>query len=215
MPDVAGENPIVIEVIGEGKTDIGKASAMPRLPDQGVVPILVHRLCGKPAPMRVKTKRFQHLEGKSLWQKAWFAKRQAQLNKAGGVVFVLDTEGNDKVIAELKKGRDNGAPDFPMAVGAARPCIEAWLLVDASALRQTLGLERSPNVPDDPESLPAPRVNRKHNPKTALAELGANSQVQKDAIAQKLDLNAVRECCVLSFEPFATEVETHLRPLFA
>ena len=60
MPETAPENSVVLEVFGEGKTDIGKESALPRLPDQGVVPILVHRLCDKPAVMRVKTKRYAY-----------------------------------------------------------------------------------------------------------------------------------------------------------
>ena len=216
MPEAADNNLVVLEVFGEGKTDIGQETETTRLPDQGVVPILVHRLCGKPAAMRVKAKRYAFLQGKGLWQKVRFAKRQARYNRGTrGAAFVLDTEGDDKVISQLAKGRDEELPDFPMAVGAPRPCVEAWLLVDSSALRQALGLSRSPNLPEDPESLPAPRVNRRRNPKTVLAEHGADSRVQKDSIAQKVDLNSARERCLLSFEPFAAEVETHLRPLFA
>ena len=216
MPEAAPENLIVFEVFGEGKTDIGKESAMPRLPDQGVVPILVHRLCDKHAMMRVKTKRYAYLQGKGLWQKVRFAKRQARYNKdTRGAVFVLDTEGNDNIIRQLIKGRDHELPSFPLAVGAARPCTESWLLGDLSGLCRALGLGHSPELPDDPESLPAPRHNRKHNPKTVLAKLGVDSQIQKDTIAQRLNLNAARERCPLSFEPFAAEIETLIRPLFA
>jgi len=215
MPEAARGNLIVLEVFGEGKTDIGKESAMPRLPDQGVVPILVYRLCHKPAAMRVKTKRYAYLQGKGLWQKVRFAKRQARYNKdTCGAVFVLDTEGNDNVIKELTKGRDHELPRFPLAVGAPRPCIESWLLGDSSTLCQTLGLGPSPELSEDPESLPAPSKNRKHNPKTVLAKLGADSQIQKDTIAQELNLKTAREQCPVSFEPFAAEIETLIRPLF-
>ena len=86
------------------------------------------------------------------------------------------------MITDLAKGRDHELPDFPMAIGAARPCIEAWLLVDASALRHSLGLAQSPELPASPESLPAPTANRKHNPKTVLAAFGAATQARKDAI---------------------------------
>jgi hypothetical protein len=217
MPEVAVENVIVLEIFGEGKSDFGKESAIGITPDQGVVPIIVHRLCGKPTTMRVKTKRYAHLQGKkSLWQKVWFAKRQAYYNQGTcGAVFVLDTEGDDQVITNMAKGRDHGLPQFPMAIGAPRPCIEAWLLADSSALRLALALNRSPELPEDPESLPAPRVNRKQNPKTVLAEHDANSQTQKDKVARRFDLNTARQRCVRSFEPFAIEVEKHLRPLFA
>jgi hypothetical protein len=216
MPEAARENLTVLEVFGEGKTDIGKESTTPRLPDQGVVPILVHRLCDKPSVMRVKTKRYAHLEGKGLWQKVRFAKRQARYNKdTYGAVFVLDTEGDDRVLSELAKGRDHELPEFPFAIGAARPCTESWLLGDSAALCQAIGLGHSTELPEDPESLPAPRHNRTYNPKTVLAKFGADSQIQKDSIAQKLNLSMARRRCPLSFEPFAAEIETLIRPLFA
>jgi hypothetical protein len=216
MREATRENLVVLEVFGEGKTDIGKDSVTPQLPNQGVVNIVVHRLCGNPAEMRVKTKRYAHLQqGKGLWQKVRFAKRQARYNKGTrGVVFVLDTEGDNEVIAKLAKGRDHELPEFPLAIGVAQPCIESWLLVDPSALCQALGLPGSPELPENPESLPAPAHDRKHNPKIVLAELGANSQHKKDAIARTLDLNTGRKRCPFGFEPFAAEIETLIRPLF-
>jgi hypothetical protein len=216
MAEATRENLIVLEIFGEGKTDIGKASATERLPDQGVVPILVHRLCGKPAEMRVRTKRYAHLQGKGLWQKVRFAKRQSRYNtRSRGAVFVLDTEGDDKVIVELAKGRDHELPDFPFAIGAARPCIESWLLVDSSALEQVVGIVSSAELPENPESLPAPSQDRNHNPKAVLAEHGADSQDQKDSIARKLDLSMARQRCPIGFEPCANEIETLISPLFA
>jgi len=215
MPDAARENLVVLEVFGEGKTDIGKESAKPRLPDQGVVPILIRRLCDEPAGMRVKTKRYDHLQGKGLWQKVRFAKRQARYNRGTcGVVFVLDTEGNDNVVSELVKGRDHELPDFPMAIGAARPCTESWLLGDHPGLRRALCLGQSVELPQDPEALPAPLQNRSHNPKTVLVGLGVDSQNQKDALAETLDVQTLRSACPRSFAPFANEIEDLIKPLF-
>jgi hypothetical protein len=215
MPDSPGKELIVIEVFGEGVTDIGKESAIPRLPDAGVVPIFTHRLCNKPERMRVKTKPFAHLQGKRLWQKVWFAKRQASYNKGSrGVVFVLDTEGDINTLKDLEKGCDHGAHEFPMAVGIAHLCTEAWLLVDAVVLQQALKVTSLPALPAAPESLPAPKQDRKHNPKSLLAECGARSQAQKDKVAQRVSLQAVRDRCPRSFLPFALEVETHLLSVF-
>ena len=215
MPDAAADDIVVLEVFGEGKTDIGTESSQPRKPIEGVVPILVHRLCDKPARLRVKTKRFAFLQGKRLWQKAWFAKRQASYNQGTrGVVFVLDTEGDDKILGQLAKGRDNGIADFPMAIGIARPCIEAWLLSDAAALRLALQLPRTPEVSEQPESLPADQQDS-HHPKRVLADIGAKSQVQKDAVAARIDLELSCNRCPLSFEPFAVEVGARIKPLFA
>src|SRR5438309_8522462 len=43
--------PIVIEVVGEGKTDIGPTAPEPKAepPTVGVVPVILFKLCGEPA----------------------------------------------------------------------------------------------------------------------------------------------------------------------
>ena len=139
MPDAI----LVLEICGEGKTDVGtipspgKSPTMLEMPTEGVVPILVHQLCGRPTTMRVIRRAFSHLigKGKGLWQKVKFAKQTAYYNKSAGAVFVMDSEGKHaERIKELIKGRDDGYAEFPMAVGVAHPCIEAWLLADASAI---------------------------------------------------------------------------------
>lgn len=47
------DDEVVIDVFGEGKTDVGRDPQLQR-PEQGVVSILLHTLCGKPEGMRVK-----------------------------------------------------------------------------------------------------------------------------------------------------------------
>src|ERR1022692_3220739 len=71
----------VIEIFGEGKTDIGKVTD-PEVPKTGVVAVLLHTLCGRPANMRVKRKAGSFLIGKGWTQKVKFAKRQAFYNKS-------------------------------------------------------------------------------------------------------------------------------------
>ena len=145
---------VVIEVIGEGRTDVGLAGtepSEPSLPNKGVVPIIVHALCGKPHEMRVTRRQHASLQGKTRAQKVHFAKRQAVYSpfKPAAVVFVLDSEGDlKKRTEELIEGRDREYPEYPMAVGVAHPCIETWLLADAAAIRQGLGLAEAPTVPD-------------------------------------------------------------------
>jgi len=215
MPDNAPDELVVIEVFGEGKTDIGEPSEVPHSANRGVIPIVVRRLCGEPTSLRVKTKRYDFLQGKGLWQKVRFAKRQAAYNQGTqGAVFVLDTEGDLNVIKELTKGRDFGDHGFPMAVGVAHTCTETWLLADPAALQAALGLPQAPDLLDDPESLPAPRKDPSNNPKTELARHGADSQKEKDRIAERTDLTIVRSKCAIGFDPFANEVESRIRPLF-
>ena len=146
MPDVN----TTVYVFGEGKTDIGGFDE-PDLPTKGVVPILVHALCHKPRQMRVKREPVAFLEGKGLWQKVRCAKRKAFYGKAHAALFVVDSEGNAVLCKrkhdQVRKGRDAALPDFPMAVGVAHPCIEAWLLTDAKAVRQGLNLAVTPAIP--------------------------------------------------------------------
>lgn len=221
---MTSDREVIIEVIGEGPTDVGKNPAVQR-PTQGVVPILLHKLCGKPDRLRVKPKGQIHLQGKSLSQKVRFAKRQACYNPSThAVVFVLDSEGDRRQLQqrrdELETGRDQELPDFPMAVGVAHPCIESWLLADAAAIRRALDLDRSPKVPGRPEELPAPCNDRNNNPKTELAKLSPAARkelsvAEKNAIALAMnDMGQVRSRCPQGFAPFADEVEERIGPLF-
>lgn len=213
---------VVIDVIGEGKTDVGQDKA-PTRPTNGVVPILLNKLCGKPEGMLIRRFAFPFAFGKGLRKKAWLAKRRAHYHGSAGVVFVLDSEGCLKDLkskrTDLQEGRDQGLPEFPMAVGVAHPCIEAWLLADAEAIRRACELNAAPTVPLEPEQLPAPRHDRQNNPKTALARAAGSkhglSAEQKDRIAAEMnDLDLVRQRCRLGFAPFAEEVEQRIRPLF-
>ena len=217
------EAPVVIEVFGEGKTDV-RPDAEPGPPSQGVVPILMHRLCGRPPRMRVKRKAVAFLQGKGLRQKVRFAKRQARYNRSDGVVFMMDSEGDETEFtekkAELEHGRDSGLPDFPMAVGVAQPCIESWLLADATAIRRGLALAATPAVPEHPEALPAPCRDRMNNPKSILCRLsGENKQGlsadEADRVALAMnDMGLVRLRCPLSFAAFAEEIGQRIQPLF-
>jgi hypothetical protein len=169
--------------------------------------------------MLVRCKPLQFLQGKKTPQKVRFAKRQAVYNRSAGAVFVLDTEGqHPRVLQELTTGRNSGFASFPMAVGVAHACIEAWLLCDAVAIAQVLSLAGPPTLPSSPENLPAPSNNRSNNPKVVLgntavpprADLSADEKWQ---IAEQMDLASVRSIC-LCFEAFALEVETRILPLF-
>jgi hypothetical protein len=221
---VSPDDSVVVEVFGEGRTDVGHDPRSQR-PTRGVVPILLHRLCGKPGTMFVKRYGIPFLQqkttGRGLHNKVTAARKLAHRNKSHAVVFVMDSEGDlEGRREELAKGREAGPASPPMAVGIAHPCIEAWLLCDAAAIRRALGLSVTPTVPDKPEELPAPRHDSKRNPKTQLAQVaGATRQDlsadEKDRIAAAMnDMQLPRTRCPLGFAPFADEVENRIRPLF-
>jgi hypothetical protein len=210
----------VIEVVGEGKIDRGSGSDQSESPTTGVVPILVHSLCDRPESMRVRRRPLPFLQGKGLWQKVRFAKRQAFNGASDGLVFVLDTEGNHPgQLEQLQRGRDSGLSDYPTAVGVAHPCIEAWLLADPSAISRAMELAQQPEIPTEPESLPAPCKDRVRNPKVLLGRCaGLNrplSSTETTRIAQEIrDLDAIRTRCPTSFSPFADEIIRIIKPIF-
>ncbi len=213
-------NEIVLEIYGEGKTDTGPRSHEIDLAVSGVVPILTRRICDDPATLRVRRLRHAFLAKKgAVWQKVRFAKRNAFYNGSAGCVYVLDSDGDSKRLnAEMKKGRDSEYPDFPMAVGLAHTCIEAWLLADASAIRKGLKLTGpNPIVPYEPESLPAPCKDRKNNPETVLracwSEKRPPNVAEKSAIAEAMDLPKAESKCP-SFKAFADEVRREMKQLF-
>jgi len=184
----------------------------------------VSTLCGNPLEMRVLPRALQFLHGKGLWKKAQFAKRQARNYGSAGVVFVMDSEGGPKALAkrqgDLEKGRDHELPEFPMAVGVAHPCIEAWLLADASAIRRAVCLAKDPEVPPEPEKCPAPCQDEEENPKRLLANAAGTgkkslSADECDRIAKAIsDVDLVCRRCPQGFAPFADEVRARIRPLF-
>lgn len=213
-------NQVVIQIIGEGKTESGRDRSDLQSPKSGVLRIIVHKLCGNPYDIKFDFKPFHSLQQGGLDRKAHFARRQAYYSNYSGVVLVVDTDGDHpNKIDEIKKGRDTGPNEIPMAVGVAHPCIESWLLADAKAIHKALDLPECPAVPDKPEDLPAPCKNREKNPKTELGKF-TNSQrglsaKEMSSIAAKIkDLNILRERCPKSFAPFADEVESRIKPLF-
>jgi hypothetical protein len=189
---------LIVELFGEGKTDIGKAEAIATPPDGGVLPRLVHALCQYPPNMLVKRRTIAFLQGKGWVQKVKFAKRQAPYNGSAGVVIVLDSEGQQaQRMQELTEGRGDELSGCPLAVGAPHPCIEVWLLADPAAITKGMGLSKRPQVPEDLESLPAPCHDRKHNPKTILVaccglQKSELTTTEKDRIAANIRSLAVQ-----------------------
>ena len=216
MPDPV----IVIEIIGEGVTDLGEGDDRPSRPDTGVLPIFIHMLCERSDSLRVRRKRFAFLQGKGLEGKLKFNIRQAPYNGSAGIVFVLDTEGDHpRTLERLQRGRTSASTEYPVAVGVAHPCIEAWLLADPAAIRRALELPRPPVLPEPSESLPAPCQKSGRDPKSILGRLAERQQPLSAADTTKIalairDLGVVRDRCQLSFAPFADEILRYIKPLF-
>ena len=224
---------VVIEIYGEGKTDVGQEDATPQPPDKGVITILVATLCGKPARMLVKRYGSPSMmkllpdtlsaDATASWlsRKVRLAKQEARRHGSAAAVFVVDSDGYyTKRRDDLGKGRDSVLPDFPMAVGVAHPCIEAWLLSDAAAIQRGLGLPEAPQVPAEPEKLPGKsREDRGRLKETLTRAVGLQkadlSAKEKNRIAREMnDMNIPRRRCPQGFGPFADEVDRYIRPIF-
>lgn len=207
---------VVIEIYGEGATELGMKESR----FYGIIETLICKISGNPLNIAFQPGKIPAMQGGGLYKKIIHAKRRISYGMVSGIVFVVDTEGeHPKKLQEIKKGRDPCPNDFPMAVGVAHPCIEAWLLADAKAIHKGLELAECPNVPDQPEELPAPCQDRERNPKTELGKCTNSkrclSAKDMSSIASKIkNLNIVRERCPKSFAPFADEVESRIKPLF-
>lgn len=204
---------IVIDFFSDGKANLA------------VVPPLVRAICGRPRNMypRENPIRFlQRSESGSGWtQKAAAARKLANHSDADGAVFVIDTEGDLQRREQLAAGRDLGPEEVPMVVGAAHPCIEAWLLVDATAIQRGLALDDVPQTPEEPESLPRSKRTAGQEAKRVLKEcvkqrkpLSADAMGRIAAALNEHSLPLLRRRCPLGFAPFADEVEERIRPLF-
>ncbi len=222
MPDV---KQLVIEVVGEGITELGPtAPGNPQVqqPDKGVLPILLHRLCGEPNTLKVKCRKLAFLQGKKrVEEKVAFAKRQAPLNGSHGFVCVLDTDGaHPEKLDALTESCARQSPTFPCVLGVAHTSIEAWLMGDPSAIRKGLRLNKlACDPPADPENLPAAYKRDGNDPKLALAKCCWNkpdvvSSDQMWEIAKFLKFDRVRAACPVSFAPFEAAVVEVLRPMF-
>jgi hypothetical protein len=82
-----------------------------------------------------------------------------------------------------------------------------------------MGLAQQPQIPGQPELLPAPCKNRGHNPKTVLGRCaGLNRHLSSAETTQIIraigNLDAIRARCPMSFAPFADEVIASIKPIF-
>jgi hypothetical protein len=214
---------LLIEIIGDGKADAGPMDAMPQPPTLGVVTLLAFRLCGAPVAMHVRRRKPLFLQKATpLWRRVQQSKMRAADACDDGLIYVVDTEGEkpQKLRAALEKGRDSKYGSFPTAVGAAHPCIEAWLLADAGAIQRAFDLSQSPDLPDSPEAIPdAPKKSPGSYYKRFLAEC-ANIDRADLSVAQKADLvRAIADLADLrskcpSFAAFGREVAQRIKPLF-
>lgn len=204
---------LVIDYFSDGKANLA------------VVPLIVRTICGRSRDIYARENPIRFLQrsvsGSGWSQKATAARKLANDNRASGAVFVIDSEGDIRRQAQLTAGRDRGPTDVPMAVGVAHPCIEAWLLVDGTAIRRGLALEKTPETPPLPESLPESGRTKGKEAKRRLQQCAEMpkplSATQMSAIAtaiNKHSLPLLRTGCPLGFAPFAEEVEERIRPLF-
>lgn len=220
---VASRRPLRVRFYGEGRTDRGttvdeesRAGFSPSHRQEGVVPILVRSICGDGGPILRLGFRIPHLRSRNLGDRVRFAMVQCRAAKDQAVVFVKDTEGIQATFDQLAEGRQRGPQDVATVVGAPHPKIEAWLF-DSEAIKRALELRATPAAPAAPESLSADE-NDPQSAKRILAQLAGRRQkkdlgvTEKEAIARCVDTSVVRTKCP-SFERFAAEVETRLRPL--
>ena len=191
---------IVIEIICEGPTDFQVLRA-----------VLIHH-CQVPPDVTFLYKRFGTLPGKRLWDKVETARFQAGVSKYAVCVFVLDTEGKPSLMNDLIRGR-NARAGLPMPLGEAHPCIEAWLLVDATAIKRGLNLMKRPTTPVQPETIATANEAKMHLASYSTQKVKELSVAEKAEIAIHIHWPTVAQTCQ-AFAAFDAELTTHIRALF-
>jgi hypothetical protein len=145
-----------------------------------------------------------------LGRKLLFAIKEARQEEMSGVVATVDHDtGQEKRLQRLRKARDRDRennPPFPTALGEPKPHLEAWLLDDASAVREALGLQKDHVVPNPVKV---------HSPKDALHALFGASPAEKDGtlemdvlpkIAERIDLKRCPHQKETAFQAFIKDV---------
>jgi hypothetical protein len=181
--------------------------------DAATVPRLVERLLGVTVKERIR--HWRELRVGGYRRKLLFAAREARDAGAAGVVACVDTDKDDRgeKRRELRLGRDDDRsryPDYPIALGEAKPHGEAWLLADAVAVRQALGLGLDVHIPT---------VRQTKSPKETWEELRLQGDRAEDnicdvlaAIARLVDPSRCPHARVTGLQELQAEVRRELGP---
>lgn len=159
----------------------------------------------------------RYLKGKgSIYaRKLKYLTRRARADDFVALAIVVDTDKSQRKdkLRELREGREDDRqqnPPFPTAVGEANPHFDVWLLDDAVAVRDALGLAGDCQIPN------AIKID---NPKAALTELINQSEIEfehvSDAlaeIAQRLTVNRCVHHKETGFGDFEQDVRDEIKP---
>ena len=151
--------------------------------------------------------------GRGYGRKLRFAIRQARDGRLDGVVATVDADRDRRGsrLQELCCAREEdraSSPHLPVALGQAKPHLDAWLLDDAVAVRGALGVAKDLRIPT---------VRQEKSPKETLKNLLSQSprsgerplEVWPD-IAQRLEPPRCQHANETGFAKFIDEVRTEL-----
>ena len=141
-----------------------------------------------------------------------FAARVAEQGHDGLVATVdQDREKAGRRLRVLAKARETerGSSTFPMAIGEARPHLEAWLLDDDIAVREALGLPGQAKIPSPRNVHPKETLLRllNENPRSGEQPVA----VWRD-LARAMEVGRCRRAKSTGLKAFAADVEAELRP---
>ncbi|MEZ4241328.1 MAG: hypothetical protein R3F59_35260 [Myxococcota bacterium] len=153
--------------------------------DEAMLPPLVRNVVGDQEPRFEAWHDIRLNRGRGYARKLAYAAARARDVGDDGVVAVLDTDGDPSRAATLadERERQRRTDALPIAVGAAHPHGEAWLVDDLEPLRQILDL---------PATAPAPRGLHPKDELNALID--ASPLERMEAIAQLAGAVSVERC---------------------
>lgn len=182
--------------------------------DYGVMPRLVEGILDTTVAESSAQWARLHNKGKGLDRKLRYSVLQAKDHDASGLIATVDVDvnGQDRLpnLRKARKALRDEGEDFPIALGAADPYAEVWLLDDHVAVREGLRLKADAAVPS---------VRDVASPKRALEQLMRESPRSEEEpkavfsdIAKALDPGRCAHAKETGFKAFQRDVVSELKP---
>ena len=192
-----------ILIVSEGVHELGDDSL------DGALVTLSRRLLGQNVIVnreRVRSPRVRvHIQpgrGDGYEKRAWGWIRLAEREEYDALILVIDQDGNEERKQQFDRAQDDLRLSLPRALGVAIKMFDAWMLADEQALSKILETRIDP-LPN-PESEDDPKGKCENLRDEAHSQLSLREMYA--AIAERTDVERLKDRCPNGFAPFAQRV---------
>lgn len=130
--------------------------------------------------------------------------RLAEREGYDAIILVIDQDGDEERKQQFDQAQDDLRLSLPRALGVAVKMFDAWMLADEQALSEVLGMHV--DLPPNPESESDPKSRCESLRDEARSQLSLREMYA--AIAERTDMERLKDRCPNGFTPFAQRVRT-------